>query len=139
MFEVPSVIIMTIAVTRMHRALVNFASGQSEYEAVFISLPLPTQHDQFRFRVHDTPPDTLIFSKTKRSTPSAALDRIEVVVDTTFEQHPKGTKSQTRSEDSSSIIINTSEHMPEIVVNLSKLNPTPGSTYPPTPPPKQGV
>jgi len=88
MFEVPSVIIMTIAVTRMHRSLVNFASGQSEVSA---------------------PPDTLLLTKTK---PSTALDRIEVVVDTTFEQHPKGTKNETRSDDSSSIYIRTKPTYP---------------------------
>ena len=133
MFEAPSVIIMTIAVSRMHRALVDFASGpgQSEYETLFTSLLLPTQRGQFLFRVN-TPPGTLLFSKTK---PSTALDRIEVVVDTTFEQHSKGTKSETRSEDSSSILVSTSEYMLETVVNLSKLNHTQEHGYPPHPSP----
>ena len=139
MFEAPSVIIMTIAVTRMHRSLVNFTSGQSEYETLFTSLLLPTHRGQFCFRVINTHPGTLLFSKTK---PSTGLDRIEVVVDTTFEQHPKGTKNETKSDDSSSVLIRTSEHMPEIVVNLSKLNHPLVPTYSPHPSPnpqKQGV
>ena len=35
MFEIPSLIIMTIAATRMHRSLVNFASDSSEYDPLF--------------------------------------------------------------------------------------------------------
>jgi hypothetical protein len=44
------------------------------------------------------------------------MNRIEVVVGKTFEQHP----ARSKSDDNSSIIISTSERMPEIVVDLSK-------------------
>ena len=68
-----------------------------------------------------------MFVKTKQTdTSPIAPNRIEVVVDTTFKQHPTSSKS----DDDSSIIISTGEQMPEIVVNLSKLNLTRESTCP---------
>ncbi|KAH9985091.1 hypothetical protein BJV77DRAFT_1071623 [Russula vinacea] len=87
MFETPAVIIMTIAATRMHRSLVNFASVSSDV-------------------AHDNPQlSSLVFSKTKRTdTAPTALDRIEVTVQTAvtaIEQHSTGHISD---HDSSTIV-----------------------------------
>ena len=127
MFEFSSVIIMVLATTRMHRSLVNFARspGSSEvYDALFASFHFPTQCGRFHFRTHERLRWSA-FSKTKQTDSSPiAMNRIEVVVGKTIEQHP----ARSKSDDNSSIIISTSEQIPEIVVDLSKLTPPRAAT-----------
>jgi len=73
---------MTIAATRMHRSLVNFASSPE------VSQESPPVSD-------------LEFSKTKSTgTPPTTQGRIEVVsVHKPFEQHPTGTSDDDLSTD----------------------------------------
>ncbi|KAI0281958.1 hypothetical protein BGY98DRAFT_931789 [Russula aff. rugulosa BPL654] len=100
MFEAPGVIIMTIAATRMHRSLVNFASSDV-YDSSLLSF-FPTQYSLCRFRKHESPKmSSLAFRETKwTDTPSTVPDRIEVVVHKAFGQH---LTSSTNDSDSSSI------------------------------------
>ncbi|KAH9976466.1 hypothetical protein BJV77DRAFT_603156 [Russula vinacea] len=104
MFETPAVIIMTIAATRMHRSLVNFASVSSDV-------------------AHDNPQlSSLVFSKTKRTdTAPIALDRIEVTVQTAvtaIEQHSTGHISD---HDSSTIVSRVST-CPLPILSLSPIS-----------------
>jgi len=81
LFETPGVIIMTIAATRMHRSLVNYASLDVVHECHQVS--------------------GLTFAKAKQTvTPSTVLDRVEVAIPEAFGQHPKGS---TNGGDSSTI------------------------------------
>jgi hypothetical protein len=122
-FETPTLITLTIAATRMHRSLVDFVSRCPEV-------------------AHKGPQvSSIVFSKTKQkdSIPTA-LDRIEIAVHTSFEQHPT---SPVNNDDSSTVSI--SEQVPQIVGGSSKLNLTRASTCPlptisPSPIPRvQGV
>ncbi|KAN0103988.1 hypothetical protein V8E52_011418 [Russula decolorans] len=74
LFEIPGVIIMTIAATRMHRSLVNFASSDV---------------------VHGSPKiSSLGFAKTKQTdAPSTIPDRVEVTIHKAFGQHPTSSTS----------------------------------------------
>ncbi|KAF8494699.1 hypothetical protein F5888DRAFT_1846223 [Russula emetica] len=106
-FETPGVIIMTIATTRMYRSLVNFASSDVIHESPKMS--------------------TLAYAKPKQTdAPSTVLDRIEVVTHKTFEQHSTGSTSG----GDLTTIYTTSEQMPHIVGDPSKLNLSPESTWP---------
>ncbi len=106
--ENPSLIVMIIAATRMHRSLVDFASGSTEmYDALhFLSFFL-TQHGLCRFSTRESRPiSNLVFSKTKRSDPApTALDRVQVVTHKAFGQHSTGSKN----DDDSSSVIGTGE------------------------------
>jgi len=90
---------LIIAATRMHRSLVDFASGSSDvYDAHFLSL-FPFSAADGRFRVHGNPQmNNLASPKTKRtSTPSSALDRVEVAIHPAINSHPT---SLTNDDDS---------------------------------------
>ena len=115
LFEGSSQIIIIIAATRMHRSLVNFASGSSDvYDTLqFLSLFLLN-----RFRAHENPQaSNLTSSKTKRAgAPSTAMDRVEIAMHTAIEQHP----TCSMKDDDSSTIISTSEQTPEMIGHPSK-------------------
>jgi len=104
----PSLIVMIIAATRMHRSLVDFASGSTEmYDTLhFLSFFL-AQHGLCRFSTRESRPmSNLVFSKTKRSDPApTALDWVEVATHKDFGQHLTGSKN----DDDSSTVIGTSE------------------------------
>ena len=90
LFESSSQIIIIIAATRMHRSLVNFASGFSEVYDTFQFLSFfPAQCSRYRFRPHGSPKvSNPTSSKTKRTDiPSNALDRVEVAIHTAIERH----------------------------------------------------
>ena len=94
---------MTIAATRMHRSLVNFASSD----------------------VVDSRLSDLAFARTKQTDgPSTVPDRVELAV--AFGQHPKGSSNG----GDSSTIFSTGEQMPHIVSNSSKLSRAPESKRP---------
>ena len=96
MFETPTLITMTIAATRMHRSLIDFASKTSEvYDSPLHSF-FPAQCGRCRFRVHEDPQldSSIVILKPKRSL-KRSLGRsdtgptaLEVAVHTVFEQHP---------------------------------------------------
>ncbi|KAN0116417.1 hypothetical protein V8E52_006036 [Russula decolorans] len=110
LFEVPGQITIVIAATRMHRSLVNFASGSSD---VAHESPSPQVRN-------------LTSSKTKRAdTPSTALGRVEIAMHTAIERHPT---SLTKDDDSSTII-STSEQTPEIIGHPSKYSSGTKDTY----------
>ncbi|KAI0279380.1 hypothetical protein BGY98DRAFT_438463 [Russula aff. rugulosa BPL654] len=90
LFADSSQIIIIIVATRMHRSLVNFASGSSN--AAYESPPVSNLTS---FKIKQT------------STPSTALDRVEMAIHTNTERHPT---SSTR-DDISSTIVSTNEQM----------------------------
>jgi hypothetical protein len=70
---------------------------------------------------------TLAYAKPKQTdAPSTVPDRVEVVMHKTFEQHSTGSTSG----GDSTTIFSTSEQMPHIVGDSSKLNLAPESTWP---------
>jgi len=93
MFEAPSVIIMTIAATRMHRSLVKFAPDV----------------------MHESPQlSSLGFAKTKQTdAPSTVPDRVEVVMHKTFEQHSTGSTSGGDSTTIYSTTVTSSHSIPQ--------------------------
>jgi hypothetical protein len=128
MFETPGLIIMTIAATRMHRSLIDFASGSSDmYDSLHFLFF--AQRVQCRFRTNESPQLTsLVLSKAKRTdTGPTALDRVEVSMHTPPEQYSTG---PAMSGESTPTIVSTSEKIPEIVGDPSNLNLTRVSTCP---------
>ena len=79
---------MTIAATRMHRSLVDFASSSDVY-AILLLILLQTYKDRCQFSVHEN----FQASKLKFATPeqfratTAPLSPMEIAVRTVFEQH----------------------------------------------------
>ena len=116
---------MTIASTRMHRYLVNFASGSSdEYGTLFISLFFPAKCNQCRFRKYSVPQvSSLVFSKTivTKRTDTTTPSRTEIGVGMASEYRPTGPVGDEVYEDPSTIT-GTSEQMSEIVDIPSKLD-----------------
>jgi hypothetical protein len=117
MFEIPSVIILIITSTRMHRSLVDFASGSSdvyEYDTLHFNASLPPLFSPSArpiwFRTNENPQLTsLVLSKAKGTdTALTALDRVEVSMHTAPEQHPTGTAM---SGEGTSTTISTSEQI----------------------------
>jgi len=109
LFEVPSLIVMTIAATRMHRSLVDFASGSTE-----------VTHE-------NRPLSSLVFSKTKRTDAAPTTqDRIKVSVNSAFEQRSTGSKNG----GDSSTVFSTSEQIPQITGDPSMLEFTQASAHP---------
>jgi hypothetical protein len=107
-FEDPSLIVMIIAATRMHRSLVDFASGSTEmYDTLHFFSFFLAQHGLCRVSTRESRPmSNLVFSKTKRSDPApTALDRVEVATHQAFGQHSTGSKN----DDDSPTIIGTDE------------------------------
>ena len=108
----PGMITMTIAATRMHRSLVDYASGFSDVYDTFNLLHLLSYSTRgYRFRVSaqenkKLPKISAVFSKTTRAQAALnSLDQIELTVHTAFEQH---TTTQTNDHDSYN---NTNERM----------------------------
>ncbi len=116
--ENPSLIVMIIAATRMHRSLVDFASGSTEmYDALHFLSFILTQHGLCRFSTRESRPmSDLVFSKTKRSDPApTALDRVQVATHKAFGQHLTGSKN----DDDSSSVIGTGE----LILHIGDLPP----------------
>jgi hypothetical protein len=81
---------MIIAATRMHRSLVDFASGSSNmYGTLRLFSILPAQRGRCHFRGHENiQVSSLVFSKTKQADlASTTLHRVEIPMDPAFEQH----------------------------------------------------
>jgi len=78
--------------------------------------------------MHESPQVSgLAFTKTKETgAPSTVPDRVEVVMHEAFGQHPKGSTSGCDS----TTIFSTSEQMPHIIGDSSKLRLAPESTLP---------
>ncbi|KAF8494698.1 hypothetical protein F5888DRAFT_1805422 [Russula emetica] len=107
MFEAPGVIIMTIAATRMHRSLVYFASSDVIHESSQMSI--------------------FSYAKTKQTDPPSTVpDRVEVTVHEAFGQHSTGSTSG--GDSSEFTIFSTSEQMPHIIGDSSRLSLAPEST-----------
>jgi hypothetical protein len=107
MILTPGLIIMTIAATRMHRSLVDYASAFPDvYDTLLLLSLYPTQRGQYRFRVTvreniNLPITSALFSKTKRAqTALNSLHRIEVNVHTSYEQDTIAVTTQTNDHDS---------------------------------------
>ena len=108
MLQTPGLVMMIIAATRMHRALVDFASESSDmYGTLCLLAFLPAQCGRCHLRAHvNVQASSLVFSKTKQTDAvPTTLHRIEIAVDTAFEQHPT---AQITDDDSSDI--STGEH-----------------------------
>jgi len=95
---------MVIAATRMHRSLVDSASGFPDvYDTPGLLYLLSYSTRAYRFRVSAQESKKLstssaVFPKTKRAQATlGSQDRIEVTVHTAFEQH---TTTQTNDHDS---------------------------------------
>jgi hypothetical protein len=93
----------------------------------FTFFPFPTQFCLCRFRVHENPQvSNLAFAKTKQTDATLPVPaRVEVTMDEAFGQHPTGSTS-----GDSMTIFSTSEQMPRIVCDSSKLSMAPESTWP---------
>ena len=96
---------MIIAATRMHRALVDFASVSSDMYGTLCFLSFfPAQYGRCRFRAHEKVKVSRLASPNTKQTDAAPTTphRIEIAVDTAFEQHPT---AQIADGDSSDINI----------------------------------
>jgi hypothetical protein len=93
----------------------------------FTSSHIPAQYGLCRFRMHESPQvSNLAFAKTKQTDATSTVpDRVEVTMDKAFGQHPTGSTS-----GDSTTIFSTSEQMPHIVCESSKLSMAPESTWP---------
>ncbi|KAH9985086.1 hypothetical protein BJV77DRAFT_139589 [Russula vinacea] len=92
MLQTPGLVMMIIAATRMHRALVDFASESSDMAHVNVQA------------------SSLVISKTKQTDAApTTLHRIEIAVDTAFEQHPT---AQITDDDSSDISTESARPLP---------------------------
>ncbi|KAI0279377.1 hypothetical protein BGY98DRAFT_933272 [Russula aff. rugulosa BPL654] len=107
--SVPSLIAMTIAATRMHRSLVDFACGSTEV-------------------MHESRPvSTLVFSKTKRTDPApATLDQIQMSVNMASEQR----STDSKNDGDSSTVISTSDQIHKIAGDPQELAVTQASAHP---------
>jgi len=109
LFANPSLIVMVIAATRMHRSLVEYASGSTEVTR------------------EGRPMSSLVFSKTKRTEKApTALERNEISMHSTSNQHRTRSKND---DDDSSTVISASERI-QIGADLPKLDFTQASPHP---------
>ena len=129
MFEIPTLIVLAICATRMHRSLVDFASRSSQVYDFPRFLFSPAQCVRcISAQEESHQGTTILFSKTKRTdTAPTARDRVEIVIHTSFEQHPTSLVS---GDDSSTVGIG--EQVPQTVGGLSKLNLTQSINMPST-------
>ena len=118
---------MTIAATRMHSSLVDFASGPNEVYDIFHFLSFFMLIIVDIVRTHDNRTlSSLVFSKTKRAdTAPTTLDRIIVSFNKAFERRSTGSKN----DGDSSMVFSTSEQMPQISSDPPKLDLTEASTH----------
>jgi len=119
-FDVPCLIIMTIATTRMHRSLVGFAFGSTEMYDTSVPFVFLAKYGLCRFRRQESRPmSNLVFLRTKGSdTARTILDRIKVSVYRASEQHSTGSKN----EGDSTTVTSTSERVPQITDDPLKLD-----------------
>ena len=118
---------MTIAATRMQRSLVDFTSGSTEvydilhFLSLFQCLVIARTHES-------RPLSSLVFSKTKRrrDTVPTTLDGINVSVNRVFEQGSTGSKN----DGDTSTVFSTSEKIPQMTGEPSKLDLTQASAHP---------
>jgi len=96
MLQVPAVIILAIAATRMYRSLVDFASETTDMSDILSFHIYPCSQCSIPCSIQDDPQaDSHIFSRTK-DTPRARtpVARMEVNMHAVYEQYPE---SQTSS------------------------------------------
>jgi hypothetical protein len=120
---------MTIAATRMHSSLVDFASGSTEVYDILHFLSFFVLSVAYVFRIHESRPlSSLVFSKTKRAdTAPTTLDGItNASVNRVFEQCSTGSKN----DGDSSIVFSTSEQIPQITGDPLNLYLTQASARP---------
>jgi hypothetical protein len=114
----------------------------------FFACPFPLLSGRCHFREHQNlHVSKLVFERTKQTdTTPTTLNGVELSVHTAFEQYPairksgdyspdmstieKGFPSGTTNDDGSSPIISTSDDMPHIVGDSSKLDYSQASTHP---------
>ena len=124
----PSLIVMTIAATRMHRSLIDFACGFAEvYDILYFLSFFMLSAAYCRFRTHENRPlSSLVFSKTKRSESAPTTqDRITMSVNRASEQRSTGSKN----DGDSSTVSSTSEQIPQTTGALD-LTPVSAHTLP---------
>jgi hypothetical protein len=121
---------MTIAATRMHRSLVDFASGSTEVYDILHFLFFSMLSVAYVVRTHENRPlSSLVFSKTKRrDTAPTTLDQIKVSMNRASEQRSTGSKNDGDSSTVFSTV--TSEQIPQITGEPSKLDLTQASAHP---------
>lgn len=119
---------MTIAATRMHRSLVDFAYGSTELYDILHVLYFHAQRDLYCFRMHESRPvSTLVFSKTKRTDPApATLDQIQMSVNMASEQR----STDSKNDGDSSTVISTSDQIHKIAGDPPELGVTQAPTHP---------
>jgi hypothetical protein len=120
---------MTIAATRMHRSLVDFACGSAEvYDILHFLSYFHAQCDLYCFRMHESRPvSTLVFSKTKRTDPApATLDQIQMSVNMASEQ----LSTDSKNDGDSSTVISTSDQIHKIAGDPPELDVTQASSHP---------
>lgn len=105
---------MTIAATRMHRSLVDFACGSTEVYDILhshsFSMVLSAAYCRFR-TCENRPLSSLVFSKTKQTdTAPITLDRIKMSVNRTSEQR---SSTGSKSDGDSFTVSSTSEQIPQ--------------------------
>ena len=123
---------MTIAATRMHRGLVDFASSSTEvYDIPHFLSCFHAQFGVCYFRSRENRPlSSLVFSKTKRTDPAPnTLDRIMVSMNGAFERRSGGSKN----DGDSSTVLSTSDKIPQITADPSEPDPHPLPTVFPSP------
>ena len=116
---------MTVAATRMHRSLIDFASGSTEvYDILHFLSFFMLSAAYCRFRTHENRPlSSLVFSKTKRTdTAPTTLDQIKMTVNRAFEQRSTGLKN----DGDSATVCSTSEQIPQ---TTGELDLTPASAH----------
>jgi hypothetical protein len=98
----PCVVTLTIAGTRMHRCLVDFASNPPDrYETLRTPFFLATQCGRCRIRAHlNLQLSSIYFLEAKQiDTAPTTLHQIETAVDAAFEQHPTAQITEGDSSD----------------------------------------
>jgi hypothetical protein len=88
MFQVPAVVTMTIAATRMHRSLVDFTCESSDGCAILHLYFFPAHYGRCRFSVEDNSQTSgLKFSKSKQThARPVPPNPMKITVHTIFEQ-----------------------------------------------------
>jgi len=98
MFQVPALIIMAIASTRMHRSLVNYVTGSTTTYAGS-SLPFFGAHCDRCYRVQVNPRNGCRAASTTNQVPATRIsgNQMEVAVHTTCMQYPPSQTSRNES------------------------------------------
>jgi hypothetical protein len=89
-FQLPAVVTMAVAATRMHRSLVHFVHGPPEACVIFNFSASPLTMTKCLFRVHKNVRSTRFFGTIKPpcTTKTISLNSTEMTARPVFEQYP---------------------------------------------------